>query len=560
MKKRFQSKNPISFLYKIAIFWFLIGYIILPIFYTFAEAVSVDGTKDLRLISEYLGEAQNQQVIVNTLKLGVLTVLICGIIGISMAFYMTYHCTRFKKLLHLAFLTPMMIPGIIIVIAYLQLYGETGIITSLLCHIFRWEVAPYSLRGFCGILFVHAFTQYVHFYLQTYIALKYVDYSEIEVARGLGASKILIFKDMILPAIKPALILSSTMTFISGISSYAAPSILGNGYRVLSTQIAIAKSNFDFQRASLNAIVLFSLGFVILVFSQYSNRKKRRTRNLRAVQYVQKNKVKMTFGRIVESLAVGTIVFLILLPIVGVIYLSFVDNQAIMTELIPHKFTLANYIDVFQTKRTIAPFWNSIQMSTFVVVVGCLFTVPLSYMVSKKKSFSNNLAWFLVTLSWSIPGSVLAVNLITAFNKPNMFSFGMTLIGGFYILPIAYTINSLPMMMNNNMIAMENFNPALEDASRGLGAGKTTTFVKVILPSIIPGVISGCMLSIINTLGEYTISNLLYGVHNQPISIAMLKHFTNYEFGCTMAYAAVIVLICSILFMIVFKLDKKSYF
>lgn len=560
MKKRLECKNPVSFLYKIVIFWFLIGYIVIPIFSTFAEAITLDEGKDWALILEYFVDAKNQQVIFNTLKLGILTVLICGTIGVAMAFYMTYHCTRFKKLIHLVLLTPMMVPGIIIVIAYLQLYGETGIITSLLCHIFHWETAPYSLRGFGGIVFVHAFTQYVHFYLQTYIALKYVDYSEIEVARGLGASKVRIFKDVILPAIKPALILSTTMTFISGISSYAAPSILGNGYRVLSTQIATAKSNFDFQRAALNAIVLFSFGFMILLISQYFNRKKRRTRNLRAVQYVQKAKKKMTIGSVVETIVVGIVVMLIILPIVGIIYLSFIDNQAIMTELIPHEFTLANYIDVFQTKRTVAPFWNSIKMSVFVVIVGCLFTVPLSYLVSKKKSFSNNLAWFLVTLSWSIPGSVLAVNLITAFNTPNVFAFGNTLIGGFYILPIAYTINSLPMMMNNNMIAMENFNPALEDASRGLGAGKATTFVKVILPSVIPGVISGCMLSIINTLGEYTISNLLYGVHNQPISIAMLKRFTNYEFGCTMAYAAVIVLICSALFMIVFKLDKKSYF
>ena len=292
MGKIFQNKNPIAVLYKIAIFWFLIGYIVMPIFYTLFEAITIDGMKDWGLFLEYFAEPKNQQVIFNTLKLGVLTVLICGTIGVSLAFFMTYHCTRLKKFIHLVFLTPMMVPGIIIVIAYLQLYGETGIITTLLCHIFNMETAPYSLRGFGGVVFVHALTQYVHFYLQTYIALKYVDYSEIEVARGLGASRMRIFIDVILPAIKPALILSTTMTFISGISSYAAPSILGNGYRVLSTQIATSKANYDFQRASLNAIVLFGIGFMILMFSQYSNSKKGRKKNLRAVKYVKKKKAK----------------------------------------------------------------------------------------------------------------------------------------------------------------------------------------------------------------------------------------------------------------------------
>lgn len=560
MKKIVQNKNLLELLYKVMLFWFLLGYIVLPIFYTVSEAVTLDGVKDWSLFWKYLADSKNQQVIFNTIKLGILTVLICGVIGIAMAFFMTYHCTRFKKLIHLILLTPMMVPGIIIVIAYLQLYGETGIITSLLCHVFSLEEAPYSIRGFGGILFVHALTQYVHFYLQTYIALKYVDYSEIEVARGFGASRLQIFKDVILPAIKPAIVLSGTMTFILGISSYTAPSILGNGYRVLSTQIAVSKANFDFQRASLYAIILFVLGFVVLLLSQYSNRKNKRKRNLRAVQYVQRTPVRLTAGRILEYICVGLLLCMIVLPILGIIYLSFMDNQAILTELIPHEFTVANYLNVFQSGRTVSPFVNSLKMAGMVVIAGCILTVPLSYMVSKKKTFTNNLAWLLVTLSWSIPGSVLAVNLITAFNTPNIFSFGTALIGGFYILPIAYTINTLPMMMNNNMIAMENFNPALEDASRGLGAGKVTTFIKVILPCVVPGIISGCMLSVINTLGEYTISNLLYGVHNQPISIAMLKRFTSYDFGDTMAYATVIILICSALFLIVFKLDKKSYF
>lgn len=560
MKKKIQGKNIISIIYKLAIFWFLIGYIVLPIFHTLQEAITKKGEKNWGLFVEYLLNPKNQVIITNTLKLGLITVLICGVIGISMAFFMTFHCTRFKKLLHLILLTPMMVPGVVIVISYFQLYSASGILTSIICHLFKLESAPYTIQGFWGIVFVHALTQYVHFYLQTYIALKYVDYSEIEVARGMGASKWHIFKDVIFPAIKPALVLSTTMTFITGISSYAAPSILGQGYKVLSTQIAAMKANFDFQRASLCAVVLFAIGFCVLMISQYANRKNKRKRNLRAVQYVQKMKPKMTVGRAVEHVLVYTLILFIVLPIIGIIYLSFVQNEAIMGQLIPRDFTVLNYFEVFNSSRTLQPFLNSIKMAALVATAGFVITVPLSYMVSKKKTPSNILAWFLVTVSWSIPASVLAVNLITAFNQPNIFAFGNALIGGYIILPIAYTINTLPVMMNNNMIAMENFNPALEDASRGLGAGRFVTFVKVILPTVIPGIISGCMLAVINTLGEYTISNLLFGIHNQPISVAMLTRFTNYAFGEAMAYAAVIILICSALFSIVFKLDKKSYF
>lgn len=560
MRKILENKNWAQIFYKIVVYWFLLGYIVIPIFYTFLEAVTAEDSRDWFAVLGYLAEKNNQIIIWNTLKLGIVTVIVCGIIGVSLAFYMTYHCTRFKKLIHLILLTPMMVPGIIIVIAFFQLYGESGMITSILCNLFQLEQAPYTFRGFGGIVFVHAYTQYVHFYLQTYIGLKYVDYSEVEVARGLGASRFQIFKDVIFPSIKPAIILSAAMTFISGISSYAAPNIIGGGYKVLSTQIATSKANFDFQRAAIASIVMFSIGFCILLISQYSNGKNKAKRNLRATQYVRRDVPKLTVGRVIENILVFAMVLMIVLPILGIFYLSFMENNAILTQLVPTDFTLGNYVEIFQSRRTVDPFFDSLQMSMLVVGAGLLFTVPLAYMVAKKKSFTNNLAWFLITISWSIPGSVLAVNLISAFNQPNVFAFGNVLIGGYYILPIAYTINALPMMMNNNMIAMDNFNPVLEDASRGLGAGRVQTFIRVVLPMVVPGVISGCMMAIITTLGEYTMSNLLYGVHNLPISVAMLKRFTNYYFGETMAYATVVIAVCTVLFSIVFKLDKKSYF
>ena len=101
MKNNVQKKDIVSILYKLAIFWFLIGYIILPIFYTLSEAVTLDEQKDWSVIGEFLMNPKNQIVIVNTLKLGIITVIICGLIGVSMAFFMTFHCTRFKKAIHL---------------------------------------------------------------------------------------------------------------------------------------------------------------------------------------------------------------------------------------------------------------------------------------------------------------------------------------------------------------------------------------------------------------------------------------------------------------------------
>lgn len=558
--KNWVKKYGVEGCYKIVVLWFLAGYVLQPFWYTLMEATKNGEQRNPLFWVEYFSNAVNRTTVWHTLVLGCLTVLICGMIGVLLAFYMTFRKVYFRNAVHLILLSPMMIPGIIIVIAYVQLYGESGVITTILTRLLGESGVFYHLTGLGGILFVHAFTQYVYFYLQTYTALKYVDGSQIEMARGLGASRFRIFKDIIYPVIRPAVIMAASVTFVSGISSYAAPAVLGGKYKVLSTQIASKKANFDFNGAAVSAIMMFLLGIVVLISAQCLEKHYQMKRNLRATVYEPQEKMgKWSPTQMIEKIFIAIVILLIVLPILIILYLSFVNNQSIMSDLLPHGFTLSNYKNVLGSARTVNPLKNSVKMAITVVCIGELFTVPLAYMHAKNKSVINRTAVFLVMAAWGIPGSVLAVNLIIAFNHGNVFSFGESLIGGYWILPIAYLIHGLPMLMNHNRIAVENFNPVLEDASQSLGAGKRTTFFKIILPSILPGIVSGSMMVIITTLGEYTMSNLLYGVHNLPISVAMLNRFTNYYFGETMAYAATVIIMCSLLFGIMLKMDRKKY-
>ena len=93
----------------------------------------------------------------------------------------------------------MMIPGVITVISFIQLYGESGILTKAIQYALHLEKIPYEFQGLGAIVFVITYTQYVYFYLNVYVALKYVDNSGIEAARSMGASWWKIFRDVIWP-------------------------------------------------------------------------------------------------------------------------------------------------------------------------------------------------------------------------------------------------------------------------------------------------------------------------------------------------------------------------
>ena len=166
---------------------------------------------------------------------------------------------------------------------------------------------------------------------------------------------------------------------------------------------------------------------------------------------------------------------------------------------------------------------------------------------------------FLLMLPASLPASLLAINLINAFAQENVFAFNVPLIGSYIILPIAYTIMALPMLLSSNEVAIGSLHSNLEEASKSMGAGPLRTFTNVILPNTMPGILAGGVLMFIRMMGEYTMSALLYGVHNRPISISIVTNMQEYEVGISLAYGVLVILVCYVALALIFKLDKNRF-
>lgn len=550
-----KKKINLQWIWYIILIFLGLGYIITPFIYTFLQALKTETGYGLDVFREFFSNFNQVVVIRNTIVLGILTVIVCGIIGILLAVYMTFFAKKYKKLLHILLLSPMMVPGVIIVISFIQLYGESGIITKGVQYLLRLEEVPFEFQGLGAILFIIAYTQYVYFYLNVYIALKYVDYSTIEAARSMGASWRAVFMDVVWPVITPAVLSSTILTFASGVSSFSAPNLIG-GYKVLSTQIVKSKANYDMEMASVQVVILFAISILFMIVVQcYSKKHKIYTSDRSTeIQIINHRGI-----RIFGSIIVGVQVVFIMLPIAAIVYLSFIRTSSIMQDIFPRVFTFENYTVIFEKSRVLKPLLNSLKMSLIAVVLGLVITVPTSYMVVRQKNRMNVILKMIMLIPATMPSSVIAVNLINAFNKENVFAFFQVLIGGFMILPIAYTVISLPLLLSSNETAMKGLNSHIEEASKSLGAHFHDTFLHVIMPNIAPGIIAGGVLVFIRTIGEYTMSALLYGVYNRPISISMVTNMQEYNIGISLAYGVIVILICYVALGVVFKLDKKRF-
>jgi len=537
-------KKIATILFYIVAFTLILGYIIIPLLNTIKSSFNTQDGYNINNYTQYFANKSNLIVVNNTFFLGIMTVLICGIIGTILAFYTSLVDIKNKKLLLTLLLSPMMVPGVIIVISFIQLYGESGIITKAIQIFFGLENIPFKFNGIKGILFVHAYTQYVYFYLNVSVALKYLDASTIEAARSFGASKVKIFFTIILPSILPAILSSSIVTFISGISSFSAPNLIGGKFRVLSTQILLSKANNHMHIASVQVVILLIMGLSMLLLIRYYEKKYSMAESLRRVS-LKPIRLNNKLTKFSLNLLIITIVTLILLPIIAIFVLSFVKPGSWMVEIFPKEYSLGNYIKLTTKPRVLQPFKNSIFMSIVTVLAGVAISLPIAFIISKKKSNLNSLLEVTAMLPWAMPASTIAINLINAFNVKNVFAFNQVLIGRYWILPIAYIITIVPLMLRTNLIALYKFNNDLEDASKSLGAGSIRTFFKITVPIIMPAVISGASVAFIRTLGEYTMSALLYGVSNRPLSIAMVNAMQEFDIGLSMAYGVITILICT---------------
>ncbi|NNG01403.1 MAG: iron ABC transporter permease [Desulfobacteraceae bacterium] len=538
-------------IYLIAVF------IIFPVIHTLWQTLQADGPGiSFDSYRRFFAMSVNTLALKNTLRVGAATVICCMAVGVFMAFFTHYFKTRFARIIHIILLSAFVLPGVIIVIAFIQLYSETGIISQFLKMIFSLDEVPFRFAGFPGILFVHTFTQYVFFYINTTIAIASLDYSLIESARSFGASRCRVFFDIIFPHIKPAILTSSLMTFAIAVSSFSAPYLVGRGYRMMSTQILQSKMNNQMTMAATQVMILMLISMATMMVYSYYNRKQFRS-DTSKIKTFRRVSIESRPMKILIHVTAYLILFFIIIPVIGIIGLSFADASSWMLEIFPRRFSMDNYIKVFSQGRIFAPVKNSLFMALTAAGFATVMAVITSTLILKYHNFQSRLLNFFLMLPMAIPASTLGILMITTFNEKRLILFNHSLVGTYGILVVAYIILSITIVSRSTYTAFSNFNKEHEFASKGLGANGIQTFYRIFLPIVRPGIISGFALCFMRSLGEYTVSALLYGVHNRPVSIAMVNALHDFDAGISMTYG-VIIIAMGVAFLALINMKHKS--
>ncbi|MFD4818220.1 ABC transporter permease [Peribacillus butanolivorans] len=528
----------------------LVAYVLYPSLRTFFESLQKDGSISFGNYQDFFVQESktNLEALWNSVYISILSVLASALIGIPLAIIFNRYDFPGRGFFSTAAILPIVLPSLVGVMAFMFLYGESGLIPNAIKDLFGLDKVPFKIGGVSGILIVHAYTMYVYFYMTVSAAINKIDPSLEEAAYNLGANKFKVFWKVTFPLLTPAIVAASLLVFMISMASFSAPFLLAGGYRVLSLQIYFSKINGDMEIAATQSVILSIVSISFLLFMRwYQNRKDYRmaSKGIGAHRSEVKNPL-MKWVMVVTGI-IG--VLILLLPHFTILLLSLVPDGTWTFQTYPTVFNVENYRLLFEDPNIFKPLRNSLLMAVIATLANLVFGVIASYVLVKRKFIGKSFIDILVMIPWALPATVIGMNLIFAFNEPSVFSFGQILVGTFWILPLAYFVRHIPLVVRSTNAVLEQLDDSIEEAARNLGAKWFYTFRKVILPIIMPGVLSGTLLAFIESVGEFPTSVLLYTISNRPISIEIMNQLRMFNMGQAAAYGMIqITLIVIVLF------------
>ena len=170
----------------------------------------------------------------------------------------------------------------------------------------------------------------------------------------------------------------------------------------------------------------------------------------------------------------------------------------------------------------------------------------------------RKLALAFLTIPYAVPGTVVGVAFILAFNVPTFLSASEVLVGTYWILPLAYFVREYPIIVRSSSAALERLDRGLLEAAAGLGAGLWRRFRYVVLPAILPAIVAGGALVVIGALGEFVTSVLLYSYQTRPASIEIYAQLRLFNIGAAAAYSVVLMAVVLVLLWLAGRLGSRS--
>lgn len=484
---------------------------------------------------------------INSLKVTVVSTILSAVMGLPLAYLMRSVRIRGGSFLNILIVISYLSPPFIGAYAWIQMLGRNGVVTHFINDLFGIHYG--GVYGFAGIVLVFTLQSFPLVYIYVSGALKNLDNSLNEAAESLGCSRMGRIWKIIVPLVMPTLLASSMLVFMRVFADFGTPMLIGEGYQTLPVliynQFMGEVSGDDGFAAAICCIVI---GLTIVMFFVQRFLATRNTYAMTALKPMVAEKAK-GLRNILAHLAVYLTVGLAVLPQFVVIYTSFLATNG--GQVFTGGFALQSYEATLFAKDNDV-IWHTYFLGLCAIAIVLVVGVLIAYLSMRKKNALNSVLDVVTMFPFIIPGSVLGIAFVFAFNKSPVILTGTAL-----IMIISFAVRRMPYTVRSSAAVLGNISPSIEEAAVSLGASEMTTFRKITIPMMAPGVLSGAIMSWVTIISELSSSIILYTNSTQTLTVSIYTEVIRGNYGNASAYATILTLTSVLSLLIFYKVTGK---
>ena len=482
-------------------------------------------------------------VAINSVLLATTVGILSTLMGVVLALVVQRGGRRYAGLLKVMSILPFITPPFVVALALVVLFGRTGLITGWLGNVFgiprsRW------IYGLPGIALAQTLTFAPIAFMIVHGALSAISPSLEEAAQTLRASAGRVFRTVTWPLLRPGLAAAFLLCFVESLADFGNPIVLAGNFDVLSIKIffAIAGAQYDAGRAAVLATVLLALTLVAFWLQQ---------RWLGRASYVTISgkgdggapaALPRALWRTCLAIAIAWIAFT--LVCYAVIFTGGFVKDIGRGDMTPTFGHLAAGFSAEWGRHGVffsGSAWDSLFTTLLVAVIAAPLTAIVgllaAYVINRQRFIGRRAFEFLTLVSFAIPGTVIGVSYIVAFNVPPI-----ELTGGMAILVICFVFRNMPVGVRAGAAALAQIDKTLDEASSTLRASTLRTLTHVIVPLLRPAILVTLVFSFTHAMTAVSAVIFLATAKYNLATVYILNRVEAGEYPLAIAYSSVLIL------------------
>ncbi|WP_138470440.1 iron ABC transporter permease [Poseidonocella sp. HB161398] len=463
-------------------------------------------------------------------------------LGLVFALVATRTGFRFKKSLRLLTVLPIITPPFVVGLALTMLLGRSGSLTQLIEAATGWELGRW-LYGLTGIWIAQLLSFTPISFLVLIGVVEGISPSMEEASQTLRSDRWRTFRKVTLPLMAPGLANAFLIGFIESMADFGNPLVLGGSGGVLSTEIffAVVGAQNDPARAAVLAAIL--LAFTLSAF--LAQRLWLSGRNFATVTGKgdggRAARLPRRVAWPISAIAAGWAGFTLL------VYAMILFGGFVKVWGLDHSLTLEHYIRAFGiswqdglrwTGVAWDSFWTTMQIALAAAPLTAAVGLLTAWLIVRQRFRFRGAFEFALMMSFAIPGTVIGISYVMAFNLPPLQMTGSAL-----ILIACFVFRNMPVGVRGGVAAMAQLDGSLDEASLTLGAGSGRTLRRVILPLMRPAILAALVYSFVRAITSISAVIFLVSAKYNMATAYIVGLVENGEYGIAIAYSSVLILV-----------------